>query len=162
MAVRWGYTNLKGLYIMQVSESARSFVEANIQHMQYITTIRRSDPPARRSKTSIAYGIDRRVKGIYFFYPKGHNPAIDPMRPIYIGETTSSVQSRLRNHKSSLMDPSWKVECTGKKFIVAGICLDEAFDVYYIDAELLNINTRQESIFAETAFMVHLKPLVWK
>jgi hypothetical protein len=157
-----GYTNLKGTYIMQVCESARSFVEANIHHMQYITTIRRSDPPARRSKTSIAYGIDRRAKGIYFFYPKGCNPAIDPMRPIYIGETTNSVQSRLRNHKSSLIDPSWKVECTGKKFIAAGIDLDTEFDVYYIDAKLLNIDTRQESIFAETAFMVHLKPLVWK
>lgn len=148
--------------LMQVSESAKIFTEANLHHMQYITTIRRDDPPVRRSKNSIAYGIDRRIKGIYFFYPKGHDVSANPMQPIYVGETTNSIQSRLRNHKKSLVDPSWKVECTGKKFIDADIDLDTEFDVYYIDAKVLGINTRKESLLAESSFQTHLRPLVWE
>jgi hypothetical protein len=148
---------------MTVQIAAKAFFDQYFHHMKYVTTMKRSDPPhPKRSKISVAFGIDRRVKGVYFFYPKGQSPLTDPMHPIYIGESTGSIQARLRNHKSSLLDPLWKVESTGKKFIAAGIDLDTEFDVYYIDATLLNIDTRQESIFAETAFMVHLKPLVWK
>lgn len=148
---------------MTIQNDAKEFSDRYIHHMEYVTTMKRSDPPhPKRSKTSVAFGIDRWVKGIYFFYLKGQCPSTNPMHPIYIGESTGSIQNRLRNHKRSLLDPSWKTESTGKKFIAAGIDLDTEFDVYYIDANILNINTRQESIFTETGFMVHLKPLVWK
>lgn len=147
---------------MQVQELARMFAEANLKQLKHITTIQRDDPPVTRSKNSVAYGIDRHVKGVYFFYQKGHNVSSDPMNPLYVGETISSIQSRLRNHKRSLRDPNWTVECTGKKFIKAGIDLDTEFDVHYIDSDVLGINTRKESLLAEAAFMVHLRPLVWK
>jgi hypothetical protein len=148
---------------MSVQIAAKDFFDRYFYHVKYVTTMKRSDPPhPTRSTTSVAFNIDRRIKGVYFFYPKGQSVSTDPMHPIYIGETIDAIQKRLANHKRSLNNPAWKTESTGKKFIAAGIDLDTEFDVYYIDAELLNINTRQESILAETSFMVHLKPLVWK
>jgi hypothetical protein len=104
------------------------------------------------------------IKGIYFFTEKGVEPS--PGNCIYVGETYSKqkyngISSRVRNHKKSLIDPAWKVEHTGKKFLKAKIDLDIEMDLWYIDACDVGINDKQSARSVEQLIQKHLKPVVW-
>lgn len=104
------------------------------------------------------------VKGLYFFVNPGDEP--DVGKCIYVGETFTSlkyfgIQTRIRNHKQSLRDPSWKVELTGRKFIASGLSLDMKLDLWYVDANALGINDKQSSKSMEQLVQKHLKPVVW-
>lgn len=108
--------------------------------------------------------LSGKTKGLYFFVKHGDEP--DVGKCIYVGETFPSqkyfgIQTRVRNHKQSLRDPSWKVELTGKKFVAAGLDLDMKLDLWYVDANALGVNDKQSSKSMEQLVQKHIKPIVW-
>lgn len=108
--------------------------------------------------------ISGKIKGIYFFTEKGVRPEANSV--IYIGETYdkskyNGINARIRNHKKSLLDPSWKVEHTGKKFLNFNVPLDIEIDLWYIDAIDIGVNDKQSSRAIEQLIQKHLKPKVW-
>lgn len=138
---------------MKVLSCAKRFVNSNINklnivHRSYsIATVNSCDQ----------FIIPMKETGVYFLYEAGCDPI--KSTPIYIGETSTCIIQRMRNHKKSLNLPEWKGELTGKKFLKAKICLDANMDVYYISAKSLGITNKKESLFAESAFMAVLNPL---
>jgi hypothetical protein len=124
--------------------------------MQFGYTFQRNDDPNR--------SVSGMIKGLYFF--AWHNTKPSVSNCIYVGETFTSnkyqgIQNRIRNHKQSLRDPSWKVELTGKKFIASKLDLDMKIDMWYVDADLLGVNDKQSSKSIEQLVQKHIKPTVW-
>lgn len=104
------------------------------------------------------------IKGIYFFTEKGVEPS--PGNCIYVGETYSKskyngINARIRNHKKSLLDPTWKVEHTGKKFLNFNVPLNIDMDLWYIDSVDIGVNDKQSARSIEQLIQKHLKPVVW-
>jgi hypothetical protein len=124
--------------------------------MRFAYTFQRDDESNR--------AISGMIKGLYFFAWHNTKPSVGNC--IYVGETYSAakyhgIQQRVRNHKQSLRDPSWKVELTGKKFINSKLDLDMKIDLWYVDADLLGVNDKQSSKSIEQLIQKHIKPTVW-
>lgn len=139
---------------MLVNESAKTFCDANFNKMKFGRTFHRNEPKHQRN-----LGIDNNLVGIYFIYKHGddHTTAT----PLYIGETGTCIKRRITNHKRSLNEPEWPIELTGGKFLDKGLDLDQKLDVYYILAEDMGLTDKKRLLFAETAFIITLNPLVF-
>jgi hypothetical protein len=139
---------------MQVKKSAKEFCDANFNKMKFGRTFHRNE-----TKNGRYLGIDNNLKGIYFMYMHGADPITST--PLYIGQTFKCIKGRILNHRRSLLDPTWKVELTGSKFVNAGLDLDQKIDVYYILAEDIGITCKIRALSAETSFIIILNPLAY-
>ena len=125
-------------------------------YIKYAYSFNRNTP----SDTSLS----GKIKGVYIFTERGIIPDVGQV--IYVGETFSKmkyngINGRIRRHKSSLQDPSWVGEHTGRKFLQYNIPLDIYPDLWYIDSSDVGINDKQSSASIEQLIQKHLKPSVW-
>ena len=124
---------------MKFLDVSKKLVDHHYNKKKFLATI--------CTKRKIARGSIRGdLRGIYIFCKRGTDIVI------YVGQTRKSVSTRIRNHLKSIIDPNWKTELTGLMFIAAKLKLDMEIDVYYIDAEDLGIETRDQYLAAETMF----------
>ena len=107
-----------------------------------------------RFDKGIRYEIPDKVPGIYFICRSNGKVA-------YIGETGRCIKRRIARHKRSMNDPTWGGECSGLKFVEAGI-QDEDFILKFIPAKALKLKCKHDLLAAEGLLVTALKPMVYK
>lgn len=90
--------------------------------------------------------------GIYLFCEHGKAPWEDDVIVYYIGQTKSSIVTRVCAHFKALVELDSTQEATGRSFEKAGINRKQKFDVWFIQSEILGIVDHETSIMSEKAY----------
>ncbi len=129
-------------------EYAIEYWNANKGHLKFGGTLCRNWD---KQKWVIPFGI----KGIYILIVNGE--------VIYVGEShgdTICIRTRWGCCVRSLRDPSHKHDMYGKKFKSLGL-LDAEIEAWYIEADVLDIDSKLRSYLAESLIIEALKPKVY-
>lgn len=102
-----------------------------------------------------------KIHGIYLFCEHGSSPWIDDNVVVYyVGQTKKSVVNRVCSHFKAFVELDSKNEATGRSFLKAGIDINQKFDVYFIESEVLGIFDDETSIMSEKAFQTIFNVIV--
>lgn len=128
-------------------KDASTLTESYMKRMKFVCRI-------QADEKYVDYGLENNLKGIYVFYTIDENKKV-----VYLGETTSCLKNRIRSHKRSLRDPTWKTEVTGRKFDKYNVDRMQEFDVYFMQYE--EEIAKYDSRTLEGLFKIVLNPIVF-
>ena len=140
---------------MNLVESITKLCLANVKEFTKLATIKLNDiESVVRLKLAKQFNIleFRDRAGIYLFCKKGHAPWDSNAVVFYVGCTLKCVLMRITAHFKSFENPDSKQESTARSFAKFKVSTNQAFDIYFIDAETLGIENGMQAEAVEKMF----------